>query len=76
MPVTEASPARPEFFRLPKPGTTDPHFGFSRVFYYNGEARGWWKLIRIRDRGKNRGVTVVEYSAIANFVRSQMKGAK
>jgi hypothetical protein len=60
---------RPEFFRLPKPGTGDPHFGFSRSFYYNGEERGWWKLVRIRDEGKERGVTLVPYSVIAAFVR-------
>jgi hypothetical protein len=77
VPVTEAwQTQRPEFFRLPRPGTADQYFGFSRAFYYNGEQRGWWKLIRIRDRGKNRGVTLIPYAAVADFVRSQMGGAK
>ncbi len=64
---------RPEFFRLPKPGVGDPHFGFSRSFYYNGEERGWWKLVRIRDRGKGRGVTLIPYADVATFVREAAK---
>ena len=66
---------RPEFFRLPKSGV-DPHFGFCRSYYYAGEERGYWKLVRIRARGKLRGVTLIPYDAVARFVRSQMKGAK
>jgi hypothetical protein len=65
---------RPEFYRLPK-GGGDPFFGFTRSYYYEGEARGYWKLARIRDRGKLRGVTLVPYDAVAAFVRSQMEDA-
>jgi hypothetical protein len=63
---------RPEFFRLPKKGV-DPYFGFGRSYYYEGEQRGYWKLVRIRDRGKLRGVTLIPYDAVARFVRSQME---
>jgi hypothetical protein len=66
---------RPEFFRLPKSGG-DPYFGFGRSYYYEGEQRGYWKLVRIRERGKLRGVTLVPYDAIARFVREQMKVGK
>jgi hypothetical protein len=59
----------PITFRLPKPGESDPHFGFSRSFYYAGEARGYWKLIRARDKGKQTGVTLVPYQSVAAFVR-------
>ena len=48
-------------------------FGFTRSFYYEGENRGYWKLARIRERGKLRGVTLVPYDSVAAFVRSQMK---
>jgi hypothetical protein len=65
------SASRPETFRLPKSGA-DPFFGFSRSFYYEGEQRGYWKLVRIRERGKLRGVTLIPYEAIARFVRAQM----
>jgi hypothetical protein len=66
------SASRPETFRLPKSGG-DPFFGFSRSFYYEGEQRGYWRLIRIRQRGKQRGVTLVPFDAVARFVREQME---
>jgi hypothetical protein len=69
--ATGASVAqKPETFRLPK-GGGDPHFGFGRSYYYRGEQLGYWRLIRIRERGKLRGVTLVPYDAVARFVRSQ-----
>jgi hypothetical protein len=58
----------PEFFRLPKSGG-DPYFGLGRSYYYEGEKQGFWRLIRIRQRGKLRGVTLVPYDAIAAFIR-------
>jgi hypothetical protein len=75
---------RPEFFRLPKPGTPggrgrpakpaqgDPYFGFSRSFYYEGEKRGYWKLIRSRGDGKERGVTLIPYASVLKFVRNRV----
>ena len=67
--------SRPEFYRLPKSGG-DPYFGFTRSFYYEGENRGYWKLARIRERGKLRGVTLIPYDAVAAFVRKQMEGGR
>jgi hypothetical protein len=71
-----ASPSRNalEFFRLPKSGG-DPYFGLGRSYYYEGEQRGYWKLVRIRERGKLRGVTLVPYDAVSAFVRSNMEAA-
>jgi hypothetical protein len=66
----DRSSQRPEFFRLPKAGG-DPYFGFGRSYYYEGEQRGYWRLVRIRERGKLRGVTLVPYDAVSSFVRSQ-----
>jgi len=66
---------RPEFFRLPKSGG-DPFFGFTRSFYYRGEELGYWRLIRIRETGKQRGVTLVPYDQVAAFVRKQLEHAK
>jgi hypothetical protein len=71
----EAPLTRPEYFRLPKSGG-DPHFGFSRSFYYAGEQRGWWRLIHIRDDGKDRGITLVPFTAVLNFVRAKEAEAK
>ena len=64
------SQSHPEFFRLPKVGG-DPHFGLGRSYYYEGEKLGYWRLVRIRQRGKLRGVTLVPYDAVAAFVRSK-----
>jgi hypothetical protein len=73
---TSAPQLRPEFFRLPSAGGGDPYFGFTRTFYYEGEKRGWWKLARIRERGKLRGVTLIPFDAVSAFVRSQMEQAQ
>jgi hypothetical protein len=72
-PTPESSSLRPEFFRLPKPGLSDPFFGCSRSFYYALEARGLLRLVRIRDQGKERGVTLIPYADMAEFVRAQME---
>jgi hypothetical protein len=76
-PLSEAAvnASRPECFRLPKSGS-DPYFGFGRSFYYVGEQRGYWRLLRIRERGKLRGVTLVPYDAVAAFVRRQIEAQK
>jgi hypothetical protein len=66
---------RPEFFRLPKSGP-DPYFGFGRSYYYEGEQRGYWKLVRVRERGKIRGVTLVPYDSVSAFLHKQMEEAK
>jgi len=81
--ITNAAPSeaassalqRPEFFRLPKSGV-EPHFGFGRSYYYEGEQRGYWKLVRIRERGKLRGITLIPYDAVASFLREQMDAAR
>jgi hypothetical protein len=67
------SQPRPEFFRLPKSGG-DPYFGLGRSYYYEGEKDGHWRLIRLRKRGKVRGVTLVPYDAVADFIRNQGRG--
>jgi hypothetical protein len=73
----EAAPPalRPETFRLPKTGG-DPFFGFTRSFYYRGEELGYWRLIRIRERGKLRGVTLIPFDAVARFVHAQKEAAR
>jgi len=57
----------PETFRLPTIGV-DKHFGCTRSFYYNLEKRGLIRLIRIRDRGKLRGITLVPYDEMKKIV--------
>src|SRR5436190_5384645 len=68
---TSANVSHPEFYRLPITGG-DPFFGLTRSFYYEGENRGYWRLVRLRQRGKQRGITLIPYDAVAKFVREQM----
>jgi hypothetical protein len=70
--TSKAEVLRPEFFRLPSRGG-DPHFGLTRSFYYEGEKRGYWRLVRLRGHGKLRGVTLIPFDQVASFVRKQMK---
>jgi hypothetical protein len=64
-------PDRPVTFRLPKPGAPDPYFGFSRATYYEGQKRGWWKLLRICAPGKRRGTTLINFREVEAFVEKQ-----
>jgi hypothetical protein len=64
----------PEFFRLPTDGP-DPYFGLTRSWYYSAEKLGKLRLVRLRDRGKLRGVTLVPYDAVSAFIRAQMREA-
>jgi hypothetical protein len=65
---------RPDFFRLPKQKSGgDPYFHLSRATYYQGEALGWWKFIKICKPGKSRGIVLIKYSDVAEFVRRQEK---
>jgi len=70
----QSVPHRPEFFRLPKHGV-DPHFGLGRSFYYEAEARGWFKLVRLRKHGNQRGITLIPYDAVAAFIQRERDAA-
>jgi hypothetical protein len=73
-PTSEAVALRPETFRLPKPGSGgDKFFGLSRAWYYNAEKKGLIRLIRLRNEGRERGVTLVPYRQVEAFVRGQME---
>jgi hypothetical protein len=75
MSVTTPTPTlEPTTFRLPKPGSGgDKFFGLSRAWYYNAEKKGLIRLIRLRNEGRERGVTLVPYRQVEAFVRGQME---
>ncbi len=54
----------PITFRLPRVGQRDPHFGLSRAWYYAAESDGRLSLIRLREKGKKRGATLVPSVAV------------
>jgi hypothetical protein len=66
-PANTGSPKLKELpitFRLPRVGQRDPHFGLSRAWYYNAEADGRLSLIRLREKGKKRGATLIPSAAV------------
>lgn len=68
----EAPMVRPEFYSLPKIGG-DPFFALSRSWYYAAEKAGLLKLVRIRQRGRLRGVTRVAYDDVAKLFQDARK---
>jgi hypothetical protein len=58
-----------EFFRLPAPGKRDPYFGLSRGWYYKTAALGEIKMIAVRQRNALRGVRLVVYDSVADYIR-------
>lgn len=57
----------PVTFRLPSCGG-DPHFGLTKSFYYGLEAKGIIELLRLRGKGKKRGVTLVPFNTMKEIV--------
>jgi hypothetical protein len=60
--TTGGSRVAPEFFPIPPRGP-DPHFGISRSSWYDLEARGLLRLVRLRKPGNIRGRVLVPYGA-------------
>lgn len=58
-----------EFFRIPAPGKRDEHFGLSRAWYYQAAALGEIKMVAIRRRGTVRGVRLVVYDSVRDYIR-------
>jgi hypothetical protein len=63
---------RVEFFRLPAPGKRDLHFGLSRGWYYKASAAGEIKLVAVRQRGALRGVRLIVYDSVVDYIRRSM----
>lgn len=66
---TQTNP-KPAFFRLPKPGQRDPHFGLPRSKFYELEKDGKIRLVRLRKRGTARGSTLIPFDQVAGYLRS------
>jgi hypothetical protein len=71
-PSTLAAPQHVEFYRLPAPGKRDPHFGLSRGWYYKAAGLGEIKMVAVRQRGALRGVRLVVYDSVADYIRRAM----
>jgi len=60
----------PEFFRLPKAGQHDPYFGLPRSRFYELEEAGAIRLTRLRKRGKERGITLIPFDQVRDYLRN------
>jgi hypothetical protein len=67
-----AASHRVEFFRLPAPGKRDPFFGLSRGWYYKATAAGEIKTVAVRQRGALRGVRLIAYDSVVDYIRRSM----
>ncbi|HWA10541.1 MAG TPA: hypothetical protein VG838_13940 [Opitutaceae bacterium] len=70
-----AASHRVEFFRLPAPGKRDPFFGLSRGWYYKAAAAGEIKMVALRQRGALRGVRLVAYDSVCDYIRRAAEAA-
>jgi len=60
-----------EFFRLPKPGTRNPLSGLSRTSLLEYGEAGCYKLIRLRKRGSQRGIVLVDTASFLRWLHGQ-----
>ncbi len=62
-----------EFFRLPQPGKRDPFFGLSRGWYYKAHAAGEIKMVAVRQRNALRGVRLIVYDSVLDYIHRSMR---
>ena len=66
--TADLSPPTPITFRLPSKNGRDPWFHLSRSWYFAAEARGDLKMIRLRAKGKTRGVTLLPFEEVRALI--------
>lgn len=62
--------AKPEWLRLPKPGTLCPFCGLSRTALYTLCKDGKIKSVVLRKRGASRGIRLLEWVSLFSFINS------
>lgn len=65
----------PTTFRIPQSGKRDPYFNLTRSFYYAAEAAGQLRLVRLKKRGNQRGITLIPYDAVLALLSESQAGA-
>ena len=61
---------RPEWLRLPKPGTLCLHSGLSRTVLYQLCKADKIKSTVLRQRGASRGIRLISYDSLMVYLRS------
>lgn len=62
--------AKPEFLRLPKPGTLCPHSGLGRTVMYELCKEHKVQSVVLRRRGATRGIRLVNYDSLMGYLHS------
>jgi hypothetical protein len=68
-------PVLPVTIRLPRPKERDPLFGLTRGHYFSLEKEGLIELVRLRTRGRSRGVTLIPVERMTKVLQAQMQPA-
>jgi hypothetical protein len=66
-------PNLPVTYRLPKAGERDVYFNLPRATYYALEADGQLQLIRLRQKGRRRGTTLVSTADVLAIIEAAEK---
>ena len=67
-PTSSHIPSQPVTFRIPTLGARDPYFNLPRSKYYQLEDEGRLKLIRLREKNKKRGTTLVLFADVLRLL--------
>lgn len=60
--------ARPEFVRMPKPGSVCPWSGLGRSYLYQLATEGKIKTLSLRKRGASRGVRLIRLDSVLEYL--------
>lgn len=65
--------ARPEFIRMPRPGSVCPHTGLGRSHLYQLATDGLIKTVSLRKRGSLRGVRLIRLDSVFEYIEKVAK---
>lgn len=68
IPAQIVNQIRPEWLRLPGVGENCPYFGLTRDVYYRLIREGKIRSVSLRDRGKLRGVRLISYDSVSEYL--------
>jgi len=68
---TENEKIEPFTFRVPKPGTRDQYFGFTRSELILLFTTGKIKSYSMRKEGSSRGIRLIDYQSVKQYISTQ-----
>lgn len=66
--IATAQPIRPEFVRMPKPGSVCPWTGLGRSYLYQLATEGKIRTLSLRKRGAARGVRLIRLDSVIEYL--------